>query len=172
MSIYDHIPFKAHVGRKHITSDPIISVSSRGQALLHEFEGYRSAAYPDPGTGNEPWTIGYGSTVYPNGRKVQKGDEVSRAEAAKIFANDLNKFTRSVLSAVEVPLNQNQLDALVSLTYNIGKNAFRKSTLLKRLNAGDYAGAADQFLVWRKSGGRVMDGLVKRRERERALFLE
>lgn len=172
MSIYDHIPFKAHVGRQHIPKDPIISVSSRGQKLLHEFEGYRANAYPDPGTGDEPWTIGYGSTVYPNGRKVRKGDVVSRDEAARIFAHDLNKFTRAVLQATEVPLNQNQLDALVSLTYNIGKNAFRRSTLLKRLNAGDYIGAADQFLVWRRSGGRVMDGLVNRRKRERELFLE
>lgn len=169
MSIYDHLD--AHVGTKRIDYN-LTHVSKRGQAMLHEFEGYRSAAYPDPGTGGDPWTIGYGSTRYPDGSPVEPGDSVTRSYAAEIFAHDLDKFTRSVLQAVEVPLTQNQLDALVSLTYNIGKNAFRRSTLLKTLNRGDYQGAADQFLVWRKAGGRVMEGLVNRRKAERKLFLE
>lgn len=169
MSIYKHID--AHVGTKRIP-ERASHVSERGQAMIHQFESFRHDAYPDPGTGNEPWTIGYGSTVYPSGQPVRPGDRVTRAEGALIFAYDLQKFTRSVLQAVEVPLTQNQLDALVSLTYNIGKNAFRRSTLLKTLNRGDYQGAADQFLVWRKAGGRVMQGLVNRRTAERALFLE
>ncbi len=74
--------------------------------------------------------------------------------------------------SVTVPLNQNQFDALVSLTYNIGSGAFNNSTLLKKLNKGDYQGAADQFLVWNKAGGKVMKGLVRRREAEQALFLK
>jgi hypothetical protein len=73
---------------------------------------------------------------------------------------------------VKVPLTQNQFDALVSLVYNIGQTAFSNSTLLKKLNAKDYQGAADQFLRWNKGGGKVMKGLVRRREAERALFLE
>lgn len=169
MSIYDHID--AHVGTKRIDRN-LSHVSKRGQDMLHKFEGYRAIAYPDPGTGGDPWTIGYGSTRYPDGSPVEPGDTVTLAYAAEIFAHDLDKFTRSVLQAVEVPLTQNQLDALVSLTYNIGKNAFRRSTLLKTLNRGDYQGAADQFLVWRMAGGRVMDGLVNRRKAERKLFLE
>ncbi|KQD16250.1 lysozyme [Acinetobacter baumannii] len=71
-----------------------------------------------------------------------------------------------------MPLTQNQFDALVSLAYNIGSGAFKGSTLLKLLNKGDYKGAADQFLVWNKAGGKVMKGLVRRREAERALFLK
>ncbi|WP_312069487.1 lysozyme, partial [Acinetobacter sp.] len=78
----------------------------------------------------------------------------------------------SVNNLVKVPLSQNQFDALVSLTYNIGSTAFKNSTLLKKLNAKDYAGAADQFLRWNKGGGKVLKGLVRRREAERALFLK
>jgi lysozyme len=73
---------------------------------------------------------------------------------------------------VTVPLSQNQFDALVSLAYNIGTNAFKTSTLVKYLNALDFKAAADEFLKWNRGGGKVMKGLVRRRETERALFLK
>lgn len=166
MSIYDHI------GTSFIPASTKRKVSQRGQDMIHGFEGFRSQAYPDPGSGGHPWTIGYGTTVYPDGEPVRKGDVATRTEAARYFEHDLAAFTRSVLQSVEVPLTQNQLDALVSLTYNIGKNAFRRSTLLRKLNQRDYRGAADQFLLWRRAAGNVMRGLELRRKEERALFLE
>lgn len=104
--------------------------------------------------------------------KVKKGDTCTLEQAKEYFAHDLNRFESSVNKLVEVPLSQNQFDALVSLTYNIGQTAFSNSTLLKKLNAKDYQGAADQFLRWNKGGGKVMKGLVRRREAERALFLK
>ncbi len=116
------------------------------------------------------WTIGIGTTVYPNGVKVKQGDTCTPEQAKVYFKHDLAKFEKTVNEAVTVPLNQNQFDALVSLTYNIGSGAFKNSTLLKLLNKGDYQGAADQFLAWKKAGGKVMKGLVRRREAERALF--
>lgn len=85
------------------------------------------------------------------------------------MASDLKKFEAAV-NKVTVALNQNQFDALVSLTYNIGTGAFASSTLLKKLNAGDYKGAAAQFDVWNKAGGKRMQGLVNRRSTERKLF--
>lgn len=98
--------------------------------------------------------------------------EAINEQAKSYFKHDLAKFEKTVNESVTVPINQNQFDALVSLTYNIGSGAFKNSTLLKKLNKGDYQGAADQFLVWNKAGGKVMKGLVRRREAERALFLK
>lgn len=86
--------------------------------------------------------------------------------------HDLARFERAVSSSVKVPLTQNQFDALVSLTYNIGPGAFKHSTLLKLLNQGDYAGASQQFDVWIKAGGQTVQGLVNRRAVEKAYFLK
>ena len=86
------------------------------------------------------------------------------------MVEDLKKFEHAVDQAVKVSIDQNQFDALVSLTYNIGAGAFRNSTLLKKLNVGDYHGASAQFDVWNKASGRVLQGLVNRRSVERTLF--
>ena len=91
------------------------------------------------------WTIGFGTTIYPNGIKVKKGDTCTLDQAKSYMAHDLKKFEQAVNGAVNIALNQNQFDALVSLAYNIGTGAFNKSTLVKKLNAGDISGAADQF---------------------------
>ena len=107
-----------------------------------------------------------------NGVKVKKGDKCTLEQAKSYFAHDLKSFEKTVNDSVKVPLSQNQFDALVSLTYNIGSTAFKNSTLLKKLNAKDFTGAADQFLRWNKGGGKVLKGLVRRREAERALFLK
>ena len=143
-------------------------VSLFGVDLICGFEGKRLAAYDD---GVGVWTIGFGTTVYPNGIKVKKGDTCTEVQAKAYMAHDLKKFEVAVNNAVTVPLNQNQFDALVSLAYNIGTGAFSGSTLVKRLNANDYRGAADQFDVWVNAGGKRMQGLVKRRAKEKALFL-
>ena len=137
--------------------------------LISGFEDTRFKAYDD---GVGVWTIGTGTTVYPNGVKVKQGETCTPEQAKAYFKHDLAKFEKTVNESVTVPLNQNQFDALVSLTYNIGSGAFKNSTLLKLLNKGDFQGAANQFLVWNKAGGKVMKGLVRRREAERALFLK
>ncbi|AWL20192.1 TPA: lysozyme [Acinetobacter nosocomialis] len=145
------------------------TTSDAGLNLISGFEDTQFKAYDD---GVGVWTIGTGTTVYPNGVKVKQGDTCTPEQAKTYFKYDLAKFEKTVNESVIVPLNQNQFDALVSLAYNIGSGAFKASTLLKLLNKGDYQGAAAQFLVWNKAGGKVMKGLVRRREAERALFLK
>jgi len=145
------------------------TTSDVGVDLITSFEGKRTNAYDD---GVGVWTIGIGTTVYPNGVKVKQGDTCTLEQAKSYFKHDLAKFEKTVNESVTVPLSQNQFDALLSLTYNIGSGAFKGSTLLKRLNKGDCQGAADQFLVWNKAKGKVLDGLTRRRQAERALFLK
>ena len=145
-----------------------MSVSNKGVDLICEFEGKRLVAYDD---GVGIWTIGFGTIKYPNGVRVKKGDTCTLDQAKEYMRHDLIEFEHTVNSSVKVPLNQNQFDALVSLAYNIGSNAFKSSTLVKKLNTGDYQGAADQFNVWVNAGGKRMQGLVNRRDREKLLFL-
>ena len=145
-----------------------MSVSNKGADLICEFEGKRLVAYDD---GVGVWTIGFGTIKYPNGVRVKKGDTCTLDQAKEYMRHDLIEFEHTVNSSVKVPLNQNQFDTLVSLAYNIGSSAFKSSTLVKKLNAGDYQGAADQFNVWINAGGKRMQGLVSRRDREKLLFL-
>ena len=145
-----------------------MSVSNKGVDLICEFEGKRLVAYDD---GVGVWTIGFGTIKYPNGVRVKKGDTCTLDQAKEYMRHDLIEFEHTVNSSVKVPLNQNQFDALVSLAYNIGSSAFKSSTLVKKLNTGDYQGAADQFNVWINAGGKRMQGLVNRRDREKLLFL-
>ena len=150
-----------------IATDNTMQVSAAGITLICGFEGLELKAYDD---GVGIWTIGFGTTIYPNGVKVKRGDTCTIEQAKAYMAYDLKKFESAVNNAVTVPINQNQFDALVSLAYNIGTNAFKNSTLVKKLNAGDIRGAAAQFDVWNKGGGKVMQGLVNRRAVERKLF--
>ena len=145
-----------------------MSVSNKGVDLICEFEGKRLAAYDD---GVGVWTIGFGTIKYPNGVRVKKGDTCTLEQAKEYMRHDLIEFEHTVNSSVKVPLNQNQFDALVSLAYNIGSNAFKSSTLVKKVNTGDYRGASDQFNVWINAGGKRMQGLVNRRDKEKLLFL-
>jgi len=145
-----------------------MSLSLEGVNLICNFEGLKLSAYDD-GTG--VWTIGYGTTRYPNGKRVSQGDKCTLEQAKTYMQHDLKIFERAVNSSVTVPLKQNQFDALVSLTYNIGAGAFKNSTLLKKLNLGDYQEAANQFDVWVNAGGKRLQGLVNRRAIEKKLFL-
>jgi len=143
-------------------------VSNKGVDLICEFEGKRLSAYDD---GVGVWTIGFGTIKYPNGVRVKKGDTCTLEQAKEYMRHDLIEFEHTVNSSVKVLLSQNQFDALVSLSYNIGSSAFKSSTLVKKLNTGDYQGAADQFNVWVNAGGKRMQGLVNRRDKEKLLFL-
>jgi GH24 family phage-related lysozyme (muramidase) len=146
-----------------------MNVGPDGIALVKSFEGCRLKAYPDPGTGGEPWTVGWGTTRYANGQKVQPGDTVTQAEADALLRNDLAGTERQVTRAIGgAPTTQRQFDALVSFEYNTG--ALLSSTLLRKHKAGDFAGAAAEFLRWTHAGGKVLPGLVKRRAAEAALY--
>ncbi len=147
-----------------------MKTSDRGIALIKHHEGVRLAAYPDPAHGWSVPTIGVGHTSAAGPPAVYKGMKITQAGADAILRQDLAKFERYVTDAVKVPLSQNEFDALVSFTFNLGPGNLRSSTLLRKLNAGDRAGAADEFLKWTKAGGKTLPGLVKRREAERALF--
>lgn len=144
-----------------------MKISDKGIALIKSFEGCRLTAYPDPGTGNDPWTIGYGHT----GPEVIPGLMIDQQEADDYLAQDLAKFEDCVNDACEKEPTQNHFDAIVSLAYNIGCKAMTGSTLIRLLNAGDIDGAASQFGRWTKAGGKVMSGLTRRRQAERDLFV-
>ncbi len=146
-----------------------MTTSRVGINLITSFEDLVLTAYDD---GVGVWTIGFGTTVYPNGVKVKKGDVCTKEQAVSFFQHDLRRFEAAVNQAVKVVVNQNQFDALVSLAYNIGETALKESTLVKKLNGGDFSRSADQFAVWNKGGGKVMKGLVRRRAAERELFLK
>lgn len=148
------------------------TTSDQGIALIKQHEGLRLEAYLDP---VGIWTIGYGHTTAAGEPKVTQFMKITEAGATAILRSDLAKFERAVTSLVHVPLTQGQFDALVSFTFNVGPGNLSKSTLLRKLNRGDYQGAADQFSVWNKGRVRgqlvVLPGLAKRRAAERALFL-
>ncbi|MFP3331443.1 MULTISPECIES: lysozyme [unclassified Pseudomonas] len=138
--------------------------SQRGLSLIKSFEGLRLQAYQDS---VGVWTIGYGAT-----RSVQPGMKVSKEQAERMLLRDVKRFEPEVERLITSPLNQNQWDALVSFTYNLGAANLESSTLRRLINAGNYVAAADQFPRWNKAGGKVLAGLVRRRAAERDLFLE
>ena len=149
-----------------------MKINEAGIKLLTFYEGSKNKPYPDPGTGGAPFTIGIGATFYQDGRKVTMADPaLTDAQIIDLLKFHLAAFEKDVVSVVKVPLTSNQFSALVSFTFNLGIGALKSSTLLNKLNAKDYAGAADQFLVWTKASGKVLPGLVKRRKAERELFL-
>jgi len=135
--------------------------SDEGVNLIKGFEGLRLQAYLCPAG---VWTIGYGHT-----KGVRKGDVITEEDAEQMLRDDLIVFERCVTENVEVPLSQNQFDALVSFTFNVGCGAFKGSTLLRKLNAGDPC-ACDELLRWTKAGGCEVAGLVARRHGEREIF--
>ncbi|WP_082473087.1 glycoside hydrolase family protein [Methylobacterium sp. Leaf85] len=147
-----------------------LSTSENGKQFLSGWEGVVLKAYPDPGTGGKPWTIGIGHTSAAGSPVVVKGMTITRAVAFEILSRDLVGFESAVRKAVKVPLNQNQFDALVSLCFNIGPGNFNNSSVVRLLNAGKTFEAGAAFLLWNKAAGRIMSGLVNRRSAERTLF--
>jgi lysozyme len=140
-----------------------MKTSQHGIDLIKAFEGFRGEAYLCPAG---VWTFGYGTT-----KAVAQGDTCSEEVGESLLRRDVSAFERAVTRLVKVPVSQNQFDALVSLAYNIGVEALRKSTLIAFLNQGKYHDAAAQFLRWNRGGGRILPGLVRRRTAERELFL-
>lgn len=136
----------------------------RNIGIIKKHEGLRLEAYlPTP---NDVWTIGYGHT-----HTAKQGMKITEPQAEELLRRDIAWAENAVNKSAVVPLTQNQFDALVSFVFNVGEGAFGSSTLLRMLNAKDYEGAANQLLRWNKQKGRVLNGLTKRREEERKLFL-
>ena len=139
-----------------------MNISQEGLSLIKKFEGCELEAYK---CAANVWTIGYGSTD-----GVKEGMEISQERAEMLLLEDVEVFEESVNKIVEVPLEQNQFDALVSWTFNLGSTNLKNSTLLKVLNDKDYEGVPAQIKRWNKAGGKVLQGLIRRREAEALLF--
>lgn len=148
-----------------------MQVSDKGIELIKSFEGCSLTAYPDPGTSGAPWTIGYGWTGNVDGKPIRPGMKIDQSTADRLLRTGIVSYDQAVNKMLKVKVTQNQYDALVSLAYNIGTRALSTSTLMKRVNNGDYGYAADEFLRWNKSGGKVMPGLTNRRKAEREVFM-
>lgn len=148
-----------------------MQTSEKGIKNIKDFEGCSLTAYPDPGTGGAPCTIGYGWTHPVDGKPIKPGMTIKQETADRLLKTGLVSYENDVLKMTKVKLTQGQFDALVSFAYNVGSRALSTSTLLRKLNDGDVKGAADEFLRWNKAGGKVLNGLTRRREAERALFL-
>ena len=141
------------------------ALNAAGEALIKSFEGYSLRAYPVPGTGGAPWTIGWGHT----GPGIGLGTTITPDQAEGYFSSDLLRFCQAVQTMAPVATD-NQFAALVSFAYNCGVQNLKGSTLLRLHNTGDYAGAAGQFGLWVHSDGQVLDGLVTRRAAEARLY--
>ena len=143
-----------------------MKTSQAGLDFIKQRESFRSEAYQDSGG---IWTIGYGTT-FIDGKPVQPGMKITEQEALALKAKDIEKFENVVNKSVKVALSQNEFDALVSLAYNIGGGAFARSTLVRKLNAGDRAGATEEFKKWNKVEGKEVRGLTNRRNMESEMF--
>jgi lysozyme len=167
-----------------------MKLSKAGEDLMHKYEGFRSRPYLCPA---HIWTIGYGHVLYQEQIRLPvvrvEGKETpmirkemplkpednrvwTKTEIDELFRTDVRTFERGVLRLVPgVVGRQGSFDALVSISFNFGLGNLQRSTIRMRANRGDWEGAAESFRVWTKGGGKVLPGLVKRREAEIALFL-
>jgi lysozyme len=139
-----------------------MNISQEGLSLIKRFEGCELEAYK---CAAGVWTIGYGST-----KGVKEGDTVSQEEADKLLLHEMEEYEGYINDMVNVDLEQNQFDAMVSWVFNLGPTNLKASTLLKVLNAKDYEGVPAQIKRWNKAGGKVLQGLIRRREAESLLF--
>lgn len=138
------------------------AISNRGLELIRCFEGFSPRPYSDA----SGYSIGYGHFI----KDGEQLENITREEGEALLRTDVRTAERAIQSAVKVSLNQNQYDALVSFVYNVGQGNFGKSTLLRKLNTGDYDGAGNELLNWCKSQGEILESLRNRRNQERALF--
>lgn len=146
-----------------------MKLSANGFKLLGELEGIVLRPYRD--SVGIP-TIGIGSTYYEDGTKVKMSDKaITKERAIQLAKNVVKSFEAQVNKSILLPMVQNQFDAMVLLCYNIGKSGFARSSVVRNFNAGNIQKAADSFLLWNKAGGKVVKGLVNRRNIERTLFL-
>ena len=139
--------------------------------LWMEFEGLRLKAYPDPATGNEPWTIGYGHTGGLSGVKVKRGDVITPEQAHQFMVDDLKAALVRVQPLIKVDLNPNQWAALLSFAGNLKWKTFVESSVIKFINEGKLDSVPGRMALYRLGDGKVMSGLVRRRTAEGALWM-
>lgn len=139
-------------------------MKTKSTQIIRDFEKLKLTAYLP--TKDDVWTIGYGHT-----KGVKPGMTITEEQAEIYLKEDVKWAEDAVNKLVKVKLNQNQFDALVSFVFNIGESQFSTSTMLRKLNVGDYEGASNEFPRWNKQKGKVLNGLIRRREMERTLFL-
>ena len=141
-----------------------MKISKAGLDIIKQYEGCRLTSYKCPAG---VWTVGFGWT-----EGVTPGMTITRAQAEELLTRGVVQYEKAVQDAIgDAKTSQNQFDAMVSLCYNIGPANFRKSSVLREHKEGKFAAAADAFLMWNKAAGKVLSGLVKRREAERSLYL-
>jgi|WetSurMetagenome_2_1015567.scaffolds.fasta_scaffold1282648_1 lysozyme len=143
-----------------------MKISDKGIKFIQGWEALRPKKYWDD---NDGWTIGWGHLIKDN---ENIPNIITLEQATELLKNDLIYFENIINKYVSIVLTQNQFDALVSLVFNIGEVNFRKSTLLKKLNLCDFEGAGNQFWLWRKDDGKIVEGLVKRRTQEKDVFVK
>jgi len=146
----------------------MMKTGDKGIALIKKWEGFRSMPYKDV-VGK--WTVGYGHLMVP-GDGCVVGSPITMGQATTLLQRDLTTAELGVNTSVKVPITQNQFDALVCFTYNLGVAALQSSTLLKLVNQKKFTEAVDQFKLWNHAGGVVVDGLTTRRKEEAQLFME
>ena len=139
-----------------------MKISEEGKNLIKKFEGCELEAYK---CAAGVWTIGYGHI-----KTAVEGMEISQSRADELFDEEMGEYENYVNTAVTVPLSQNQFDAIVSWVFNLGNGNLQASTMLKVINSGDHAGVPDQIKRWNKAGGKVLEGLIRRREAEALLY--
>ena len=139
-----------------------MKISQEGLSLIKKFEGCELEAYK---CAAGVWTIGYGST-----KGVKEGDTLTKEETDNLLLHEMDEYEGYVLESVEMPLSQHQFDAIVSWTFNLGPSNLKASTMLKVLNKGNYEDVPAQIKRWNKAGGKVLEGLIRRREAEALLF--
>lgn len=154
-------------------------LSEDGSNLIKRFEGVRLKPYRCPAG---LWTIGVGSVLYPEQHaqtlkeraqfclKPEHFRNFTEDEVDELFRKDIRRFERGVRRLITYPINQHQFDALVSFAFNLGLGALQRSTLRRKINRGDLVGAQEEFPKWRRAGGKILQGLVRRRAAEAAMF--
>ena len=163
-----HVVVELHIFEGHTKPAPGAStpahrrINDRGIAIIKEREGLHLESYLCPA---DKWTIGYGSTD-----GIESGMTITKDEAEHLLIRDLKRFELGVSEAVNVPLNDNQFSALVSFAFNVGMGNFRESTLLRRLNNGEYDAVPVELALWIWAKGKKLKGLVRRRRMEGELF--
>jgi len=147
-----------------------MQVNAEGYSLIKKFEGCRLKSYRCP---SGIWTIGFGNTFYENGDKVKEDDVITQQRAEELAKFIIDQFAVTIEPFILKPLNDNQFSACVSLAYNIGTQGFKRSSVFKKLNINPLdATIADSFRLWNKGGGKVLKGLVNRREAEIQLYFK
>ena len=145
-----------------------MKVNSKGLALIKYYEGFRARAYRDP---VGIWTIGYGHTSMASHPLVKAGMVISKQQALEILSKDIEKFANQIRPLIKVKLNNDQFSALVSFAYNVGVGGFKRSSVLRVVNAKHFDAVPARLSLWVKAGGKTYRGLVKRRAAEASLFL-